>query len=918
MGFMGIPDVSACETAERLMWAKTGKDGKWMCLRRHLCDAGAMAGVAWDHFISPGLLRTLAGMADPSGEIGFDETCQALRSLAVFMASIHDVGKANPVFQHMIASGESGFLCERLTAAGFGSAPEGYRNEELRHEAVSGVSLAVWALNNGFDRRHAMALQAMISGHHGFFTEYAEALKCGVSDDSSSKWRVWLDGARTTDARPWSSVRAHIISGFAAQHARSGALRAWARMSLTVPVQMIIAGIVVAADWMASDENAFPVDTDGVLACDESVRAAKALDVLNLRPAWHPLSESGPHDDRWFRAMFPSLDASATMNPMQRAMTGASSSMESPSLIICESEMGSGKTEAALASARILASRFGCDGLSFALPTMATADAMFARCGGWIGREGPECAVTLSHGNAWLNPALRRRRASGRRSWTDRGRMSVLSTFRVSTIDGLLRAALKGKHVELDMLGAAGKVTIMDEMHSADEYMLAYVERLLEWLSAYHAPVIILSATLPESTRRRLVKAYCGVDDADDDGGGYPLITVASSDGHVRRIHCGSNRSGSHTIKVIPEKRSRLADDIIRETDDGGCAAAIMDTVSSAQALFSRIRSMSPDAEVMLLHSRFCADDRHAHERRLLRMLGPGGARPGRLIVVSTQVIEQSLDLDFDFMHTENAPIDILLQRAGRLHRRGNTMRPSGADDTILRIIGDAHAGSPPVRGVNDLIYGRYHLLASSAQIGDGCEWDIPGSIPHLISGSYDRIPNMPGWGSALETARAELDAELADKRRRARQSLLSSPDRSGSLTGMTSKILDSDQHGVRDGIWSLSAVLLRANDDGTFSPYARPDVRIPADSPPSWSQAPALLGSAVPLPMGLSSPARLDGSMRDIMRATAEGPLQAWGLKGSPVRDDGLLIVDDDGMLPDIGGWSFSYDSVSGLSRIR
>lgn len=899
-------------------WAKTGDGTQWMCISRHLSDAGSMAGTAWDRFMSWNIRESMARMADPEGRIGIRRTIKALRDLAVFMASIHDVGKANPVFQYMIADGDHGFLCERLTEYGMTPPPEGYSNAELRHEAVSGLAIIDWALAAGFDRRHAMALQAMVSGHHGFFDEYAKALKCMLMRNNDSKWNVWLDGSRAPSARPWTAIRRLIIGRAVSPYEESGSVAIWKRMSLPTPVQSIIAAVVVTADWMASNEEAFPAGDDGVRVCDANARRRRALGMLDLGSAWDPQPGAPPFDDAWFAAQFPSIGAGARMNPMQETMVKASASVASSPLIICESEMGSGKTEAALASARILASRFGCGGVSFALPTMATTDAMFSRIMPWAERMGAGGSVALSHGDAWLNSEWRRVRSSD--SWTGRGRMSVLSSFHVSTIDRLLHVALKGRHVELDHLGFASKVVIIDEMHSADEYMLAYVERTLNWLASWHAPVIILSATLPESTRRRLVKAYSGADDdLDFHDHGYPLITIAQPDGEVGHLTCDQGEHARSKVAVVAEPAAGLVDDALGETRYGGCSAVIMDTVSSAQTVFSQVRSaMGDDGKVMLLHSRFCADDRHSRERRLIRMLGPHGRRPDRLVVVSTQVIEQSLDLDFDFMHTAVAPIDILLQRSGRLHRREDTPRPKGVGNPVLRVVGAASGPEPPRRSVNDLVYAHYHLLAAQAEIAQTPEWVIPDSIPLLIHGAYDVIPEMRGWEKALKDARSELDARLADKRRKAGQSLLAEPSASGSLTGMTSRQLDSVPHGVRDGIWPLRTVLLVDNGDGTVSPWTRRGVRIRTDMAPSWKVMPSLMGSSLPLPMGLSSEKRIEQSISDLTRAATAGPLQAWDEDGSPMQGEYAVIVDNSGALPEIGGMSLLYDNDAGLTRVK
>ena len=244
-------------------------------------------------------------------------------------------------------------------------------------------------------------------------------------------------------------------------------------------------------------------------------------------------------------------------------------------------------------------------------------------------------------------------------------------------------------------VGLAGKVVVIDECHAYDAYMNEYLDRSLQWMAAYGVPVILLSATLPGSRRRKLAETYakayaryrlgkrkphieCPHDRWEADMG-YPLLTWTDGE-----------RVGQVKIQQeVPVKRVKLryADsigetmDLLNERlEEGGCACIVANTVRAAQEIYSECIGRIKDAEVMLYHAQFIMPDRYRKERALLKRMGKTSKDKdrNRLILIGTQVLEQSLDYDADIMVTQLCPIDLLFQRIGRLHRHKRDGRTEG------------------------------------------------------------------------------------------------------------------------------------------------------------------------------------------------------------------------------------------------
>jgi len=306
--------------------------------------------------------------------------------------------------------------------------------------------------------------------------------------------------------------------------------------------------------------------------------------------------------------------------------------------------------------------------------------------------------------------------------WFMNRKRGLLAPYGVGTVDQILLAALQTRHVFVRLYGLAGKTIIVDEVHAYDAYMTTLLERLLEWLAALRCSVVLLSATLPVAKRQSLVNAYRkgrGFEQAASlPPARYPRLTLTSGDDvHAETIYePPANNSNDATDDNLNMLRIEWCDGALPETEDdpfalgdelqrrlaaGGCVAVVCNTVDRAQKMYLALQrrfarnteiQKLPSPEVHLFHARYLFKDREQREKETLWRFGKQGdevdfgdesemkgkhkvERPQRAVLVATQVIEQSLDLDFDLMVSDFAPIDLLLQRSGRIWRHANNPR---------------------------------------------------------------------------------------------------------------------------------------------------------------------------------------------------------------------------------------------------
>jgi len=376
-----------------------------------------------------------------------------------------------------------------------------------------------------------------------------------------------------------------------------------------------------------------------------------------------------------------------------------------PQLFLIEDLTGSGKTEAAIVLTHRLMAEGNATGLYFALPTMATANAMFDRISSMykgLFPEGASPSLVLAHSAPYIRelrsllvperqshevyapdePSI----SSEANSWlADNRKKALLAQVGIGTVDQALLAVLQVRHNSLRLLGLHRHVLIVDEVHAYDTYMTSLLERLLEFHAALGGSAILMSATLPLRLRERLIAAFgrgCNSESASPSATNYPLLTAVDAS-RTQEVGVPARQGTSrHLRTVLLNDEQAVIQSIGSAVNAGRCVCWIRNSVQDAIETYGKLRESLPADRLVLFHARFAMGDRIKIEERILRDFGPRSTQDQRRgkVVVATQVVEQSLDLDFDELVTDLAPIDLIIQRAGRLHRHA---RPSRGEPTL-------------------------------------------------------------------------------------------------------------------------------------------------------------------------------------------------------------------------------------------
>ena len=563
-----------------------------------------------------------------------------MRQAFILFAALHDLGKIGDAFRDMLRQ-------HRTQDAG---AHWEVTEAHLRFhdDRLAGLGADLFARQE---------IYAACAGHHGR-PPYRD-LPRGRANRPGGSWKAMLDAAGPQAVEDAGRVI-------------DACLALWPEASLgslsQVQAQRLswqLNGLITAADWIGSNPAWFP-------PCAAAPDLAAYLAQARIR-AGHAVAEAG---------LTPSPSANGPLftfplRPMQAACT-ETPMPEGPMLALVEDETGSGKTEAALILAQRMLMSGKATGLYFALPTMATADAMFARVADALPNLFATApTLTLAQGRAALSDRFRDLQQAralnpdepGPTDWlADSRRRALLAQVGVGTIDQALLAVVRAKHAALRQFGLSRKILIVDEAHEmGDAYMGVLLERLLHLHAAQGGSAILMSATLDLGLRARLVAAFeagAGRITAPPKGRAYPALTVP---GVVppEVSHTPSLRGEVAINRLESAEQSHF---LLTQAAQGGAACVwVRNAVDEAIAAADALRAQG--VVVDLLHARYTLHDRKRHESNVLKIYGKNRTpRPG-CVLVATQVVESSLDLDFDVMVSDLAPMASLIQRAGRLWR---------------------------------------------------------------------------------------------------------------------------------------------------------------------------------------------------------------------------------------------------------
>ena len=721
-----------------VLWAKTDRSARaspdtgWLALWAHLLDVAAVARVILARFGRPPSLPVLPGDAG---------------TLAAWVG-LHDYGKAIPGFQAKWPQGR-----ERLEAAGFSFRPPQALNLD-RHDLATAALLPREA---GL----AEALACILGGHHGYLIRSGER----------------KNAAPRGEAPEWRAARHAVLHDYlAAQGLSEAALPDGEFLETRLDAALWLAGLVSVADWIGSNDAFFSYAGRPPLGptywSDAQERAARALQELGWQETVTLLRDE--HEDT--AALLSRMTGKALApRPLQSAVEELLRGIAEPPLVLIEAPMGEGKTEAAFLAFLRLQRRFGLRGFYVGLPTQATGNAMFERAVRFLhafaDRHEVQLDIQLAHAGAELvEPYQALRGVYGEpgehvaaASWFAKPKRALLSPFGVGTVDQALYAVLHVKHHFVRLWGLAQRVVILDEVHAYDFYTGGLIAHLLRWLKRMGCAVILLSATLPRAKRQELLAAW-GVAESEETA--YPRVLLAEG-GRVASRAITAREQAPIALCALSESLEAIAETARNLTAEGGCIAVIVNTVDRAQTLYSMLADTA-ETNVLLYHARFPADERQAIEQTVLARFG-GGARPERAILIATQVAEQSLDVDFDAMITDLAPVDLVLQRAGRLHRHPR-QRPEAHREPVLYVAGLAGEAPPDLTATRwKYVYQPYILLRSWQQLRKQPVIRLPHDIDPLVQAVYEDegLDEMAGESAAYDQAFGEYLADRQEMRQR-------------------------------------------------------------------------------------------------------------------------------------------------------
>jgi len=423
-------------------------------------------------------------------------------------------------------------------------------------------------------------------------------------------------------------------------------------------------------------------------------------------------------------------------------------------LVIIEAATGEGKTEAALYTAMKMCKEQNKDGLYIALPTSATSNQMYERAKKVL----PNANIKLVHSNAWLldNNSQFISNVKDAAEWFSSTKRGLLCQNAVGTIDQAMQSVLKVKYSMLKLIGLQNKVIIIDEAHSYDSYMKNVIVLMLKWFKELDIPVIILSATLPDKIKEDYIKVY--IDRKIELEKSYPLITAINND--IIQIKCKSFKQEniSFVTKNILGNYEKYAKLILEKAKQKGYIMCVCNTVKAAQETYKEIKSLNIDnIPIYILHARFKNADRMKIEDNLDEIFSKKGLskRPEACILITTQIVEQSLDYDFDYVFSEIAPLDLLIQRAGREMRFSETKRSETFTNKEMCIfISDKYD-----YGSIGYVYFEYILKKTQEFIINNPIINVPNQIREAINKVYDDMldkENFILWSKMYSNSKLE------------------------------------------------------------------------------------------------------------------------------------------------------------------
>lgn len=763
------------------------------------------------------------------------------------LVGLHDLGKASSGFQRKLGRNFLGeYMLER-------DLPE-------RHDISSVLILKPLLKNLGLPVRNASDLAHAVGAHHGSpFT---------AGELNKGKWEI---------TNPWQHVHQALFRQLREGVGAAGTPTLPSDAAERSVVLQWLMGITTTADWLGSSDalcrwERLPSGTLEPRAwfAQSLELASEAITVANLGPSPLPKASNGTE------AIRSVLGEGRPPRPLQSAVAEAIDTLPGgAALLVIEAPMGEGKTEAALSCA------LGTRGIYLAMPTQATSNALFQRLAKFLGpvqaADGLRRPVGLAHSSGGPESAELRLREIGfgvddrsvTAGWWFRGsKRALLCPHGIGTVDQSLLGVLQCRHSFLRLYGLAGRTVIFDEVHAYDSYTGGLIERLISWLKGLGCRVVVMTATLPSERREEILKAWYGDENPmpvsqfqEVQCATYPRLSWVAA-GVIRSKSFPASRRQKVEFCSHPSSVDVIAGQAMAWAEQGARVLVVVNKVARAQEIYMRLNP----GQSTLFHARFPMDERLKIEQHVLDRFGPSGSGSEGHVLVATQVAEQSLDIDFDVLLSDPAPIDLLLQRQGRIHRHSRN-RPKGFEKPVVHVADMEN--TIPAHGLTSYVYDRWLVLRSVAWLRQNSLLELPNDIDRGVQAVYgDWNPNGPvSLQEALEACRDAHHKELDDMKKAAEQAALDDPEDWNIFANVTAPVDDDKAEagclvfGTRLGSTSISVVPVSPMDLEDFRArrmelvkkhfrLSDPRLRmhVEATRPPTgWESTPGL-GSHLPL----------------------------------------------------------------------
>ena len=690
----------------------------------HMIETGTVASCLLDGIYSP-LLQRLSKLTKTDEKKLFQKI--------VFICAIHDIGKAHPLFQAQDVDTENMLEAAELNQLPF---------EKIRHEKYSEELLQTLCKKDAKDA-NLNAIGQIVGLHH----------------QKESHDETCVDIEKTNNlAKRWREIQRYIYN-FIKEAFQFDDLNILGEAKDNIfVVQNGILGVLITADWIASSE--------GVFKEERSFRDyADIADFIEDRKRWIHLFLS---ENNLAKNSIPSVsnfDSVFGFNgrPVQKDVEKIVKN-NNVKLMLIESGCGSGKTEAALYAAAVLGNRYGLSGMYMGLPTGVTAAALQNRFEDFLTQKlkitGKAKAKLMTSQAFLLQEHDDNDNTKESPEWTDYSRQRLLYPYAIGTVDQIMSVARLVRFESIRMAGISSKVVIIDEIHAYDMYMMTVIERLLQICGELGIPVIMLSATLPVSTKQRIFTTITNKNISVSPG--YPMISYVTTNNEFYECTSQSHeedRSVKCNLLPILDNETEIAKEAIKNIENGGCECIVVNTVSSAIKIYDKVKESAKETDytIILYHAKMTINAREAKSKEILNLFGKDRKnRPQKAIVIGTQVLEQSLDVDFDYMMSAICPIDLLLQRIGRYHRHNDegTIRETKEIEPCVQVLIPDTNGD---YGGTGHIYEKCFLDATICEIKKKKIFTIPSCIPEVVNSVYSKISNDKEVKNIIDRSKSDL-----------------------------------------------------------------------------------------------------------------------------------------------------------------